>query len=137
MLEKIIPTIVSVFLTFFLGLISKQLSDIKASRLMHQAAFEQSTQQMNDMKDEISSLKTIVEESQMRASRYRIIRFDDEEMSNTRHSDDHWEQILEDVDIYENYAHSHPDFINNKGTAAMQRIKTANMNGRGRKNIYV
>lgn len=127
--------IMGAMLTLFCGMVSKQLQDIKKSRKRHQEAYAESMRKLEETAQSVSALTKVVEESQMRASRYRIIRFDDEEQNGAYHSDDHWDQIIEDVDIYEAFTIAHPDFINGKGRAAMHRIKTANMNGRNRNNI--
>jgi hypothetical protein len=56
-------------------------------------------------------------------ARYRIIRFDDEVRHKTRHTEEHFNQILGDIDSYENYCKSHPNFPNNKARLAIRNIK--------------
>jgi hypothetical protein len=56
-------------------------------------------------------------------ARYRIIRFDDEVRHKTRHTEEHFNQILGDIDSYENYCKSHPNFPNNKARLAISNIK--------------
>ena len=63
------------------------------------------------------------EQNSIRQARTRILRFYDEECEKRRHSQNHWEDIIDDVDTYENYVAENPDFKNNRGEAAMSYIK--------------
>jgi len=63
------------------------------------------------------------EQNSIRQARTRILRFYDEECEGRKHSQNHWEDIIDDVDTYENYTADHPDFKNNRGEAAMSYIK--------------
>lgn len=56
-------------------------------------------------------------------ARIRILRFDDELCRGVKHSENHFEDIIEDIDDYESFCDKHPDFKNNKGRAAMSHIK--------------
>lgn len=73
--------------------------------------------------EKIDNLDRKIEENEMKSSRYRIIRFDDEMTRGITHSDDHIAQIVEDdIKTYEAYCDTHPDFINHKGESARKRI---------------
>ncbi len=63
------------------------------------------------------------EEDQAKNQRYRILRFYDELCDQRRHSESHFEDILDDIDEYETYCSKHPDFRNSRGAAAMEYIK--------------
>lgn len=122
---KILELIIGAIITLLFGLIAKKLDKIDKSREYHREAFAQTQQDVQSIRNEIKSINQIISESEMRNSRYRIIRFDDEETAGTtHHSCDHWEQILEDIDIYSTYCDNHPEFHNHKGQGAMQRILT-------------
>ena len=56
-------------------------------------------------------------------ARIRILRFGDECSHDVRHSREHFEQVIEDVDSYETYCLEHPDFKNNKAVLTIQLIK--------------
>ena len=62
------------------------------------------------------------EENQAKEARVRILRFYDELCEGKRHSENHYEETLDDIDIYEKYCASHPDYHNNKGKSAMKAI---------------
>ena len=63
------------------------------------------------------------ENERARNQRYRILRFYDEICENRRHSESHFEDILDDISDYEAYCLKHPDFKNNRGEIAMQQIQ--------------
>lgn len=63
------------------------------------------------------------EDEKARNSRYRILRFYDEICEGRKHSESHFEDILDDIDAYEKYCEAHPNFKNNRGHLAMRRIK--------------
>lgn len=55
-------------------------------------------------------------------ARYRILRFDDELLHDVKHSKEHFDQILYDIDTYEKYCDDHPDFKNNLAVMAIRHI---------------
>lgn len=62
-------------------------------------------------------------EKQHRQRAYRILRFDDEIRHGEKHSKEHFDQIIEDIDKYEDYCRDHPKFPNNKVVFAIRNIK--------------
>lgn len=63
------------------------------------------------------------ENEKARNQRYRILRFYDEICEGRRHSESHFEDILDDIANYETYCAKHPTFRNTRGTIAMQEIQ--------------
>ena len=63
------------------------------------------------------------EDAKMRTQRYRILRFNDEVCEGRKHSESHFEDILDDIDDYEKYCEAHPQFKNSRGQAAMKNIR--------------
>ncbi len=64
-----------------------------------------------------------IEENEITASRYRILRFEDEVRHGFQHTKEHFEQILDDINTYETYCASHPDYRNNRAKFAIEKIK--------------
>jgi hypothetical protein len=64
------------------------------------------------------------EDDKARNQRYRILRFYDEMCEHRRHSESHFEDILDDIDDYEEYCNRHPDFRNSRGHIAMKNIQS-------------
>lgn len=76
------------------------------------------------VKAALKSLEERIEQSDAVSSRTHILRFDDELLSKVKHSKEYFRQILEDIDVYEEYCGSHPDFKNGYTVAAVEHIRT-------------
>ena len=63
------------------------------------------------------------DDEKARNQRYRILRFYDEICEGRRHSESHFEDILDDCSEYRKYTATHPDFKNNRGEIAMEEIQ--------------
>lgn len=62
------------------------------------------------------------EQEKANSTRRRILDFDGELRRKVDHTEEQWNNILEDVDFYINYCHSHPEYQNTKATAAIQHV---------------
>lgn len=86
--------------------------------------------QVNDLQSEIKGMKTEIdtlkkeeELERMRQARQRILRFNDEILFEKRHSKEHFDEILDDIDIYEEYCRTHEEYENNKAVLAIATIR--------------
>lgn len=68
-------------------------------------------------------MEAAASEREAKDARIRILRFGDECSHEVRHSREHFEQVIEDMDAYETYCRDHPDFKNNKATLTIKIIK--------------
>lgn len=64
-----------------------------------------------------------IDEGAATNARYRIIRFNDEVRHDVKHTEEHFDQIIEDIDIYERYCMAHPSFPNGKAVHSVANIK--------------
>ena len=55
--------------------------------------------------------------------RVRIIHFGDETLHGQKHTKEHFDQILRDIDKYEHYCSTHPEFENNVTVLTSARIQ--------------
>ena len=62
------------------------------------------------LETEVQAMRKADGEQEAINCRYRILRFGDEVKHGTRHSQEHFEQILADIDAYEIYCKDHKDF---------------------------
>jgi hypothetical protein len=62
-------------------------------------------------------------EREAKSARIRILRFGDECQQQVLHSQEHFDQIIEDIDQYETYCAEHPTFKNNKAVLTIANIK--------------
>ena len=56
-------------------------------------------------------------------ARVRILRCSDEMRHKQRHSEEYFDQMLEDINNYETYCVKNPDFKNSKAELAIENIK--------------
>lgn len=78
---------------------------------------------LDKIENRIDRMEADDAEREAKHARIRILRFGDECSHNVRHSREHFEQVIEDVDAYETYCTDHPDFKNNKATMTIALIK--------------
>ena len=121
-LSALIPAVASV-LVALLGIIPT----IIANRKKTIKSIEDTTQ---NMERNVARVQTTLdnhikedEDERARNQRYRILRFYDEMCRHQKHSESHFEDILDDIDSYEQYCNTHPDFRNSRGAVAMHYIK--------------
>lgn len=76
-----------------------------------------------ELMSEISQIRKEVNENSATSARYRILRFDDELLHDIKHTKEHFDQILVDIDIYEKFCARNPDFRNNLATMAISHVK--------------
>ena len=98
----------------FWGLLAKSIGNA-----MNHDMAEQVKQIDADLKNHISK----TEEYRIRRARQRILRFSDDIMLGENHSLEHYNDILDDIDIYEDYCDAHPGYINNKAEMAIELIR--------------
>lgn len=72
---------------------------------------------------ELDDFKEQQELENVRQARQRILRFCDEILFNQRHSKEHFDEILEDIDLYEKYCREHKDYENNRAELAITTIR--------------
>lgn len=84
----------------------------------------------NNQQKDIDGLKASLEQmadaegvKDAQAARRRILRFNDELLRNLDHSKEYFDDILEDVKIYDDYCEEHRDFTNGKTVMATKNIK--------------
>lgn len=59
----------------------------------------------------------------MKQVRSRILRFSNDVCRGEHFSEEYWNNILDNIDDYEQYCKVHSDFLNNKGELAIKFIK--------------
>lgn len=79
--------------------------------------------QVKRLTAEVDILKKEEELERARQARQRILRFNDEILFNKRHSKEHFDEILDDIDTYEDYCAAHEDYENNKAVLAISTIR--------------
>ena len=101
------------------------------------------SQKVDRLENEISEIKKTSDEMAAREdernaciARQRILRFGDEVRHGQNHSEEHYNDILEDITSYENYCDTHPNFKNQKAQSTIKIIVQA-YEGHMKKNDFL
>ena len=79
--------------------------------------------ELKKIQTEFSELKESEEQKEVRNSRRRILRFNDEIINHIRHSREFFDDVIEDVNTYENFVRKNPDYQNGKCSLAIENIE--------------
>ena len=74
--------------------------------------------------DEVAKLKEGIREEKAIRARTQILRFKDELYNKLDHSQEYFEQVLDDIDAYNKYCDKHPDFSNGRTKIAAEYINS-------------
>lgn len=80
--------------------------------------------EIKDLRTETDKRNAINDERHATLNRANILRFNDEILHQKEHTKEHFDQILEDIDEYEDYCKEHPLYENNKAVCAIHNIKS-------------
>lgn len=78
---------------------------------------------VDDLNDKMTRHEETDEEDKILQKRKAILEFSDEIYNKQYHSKEHFEEILELIDDYEDYCSEHENFENNKAIIAIEQIK--------------
>lgn len=78
---------------------------------------------VNNLAREVETMKKEEELERVRQARQRILRFSDEVLYRKKHSKEHFDEILEDIDLYEHYCSTHEEYKNNRAVLAIATIR--------------
>lgn len=100
-------------------------------------------QKVDRLENEISAIKKTSDERAAHEdernaciARQRILRFGDEVRHGQNHSEEHYNDILEDITSYESYCDTHPNFKNQKAQSTIKIIVQA-YEGHMKKNDFL
>ncbi len=79
--------------------------------------------QISAVSAKLKSMEEDNEEDRAITARVRILIFEDELQEGRRHSKDRFDQVLVDIDNYDNYCSKHPEFKNNQTRATVAHIR--------------
>ena len=120
LLQAIVPIIVAL-----VGIIPTIISNRKKTEQSLKNTTEAIEKRVDKIQGTLDAHIKEDEDAKARTQRYRILRFYDEMCAGQRHSESHFEDILDSIDDYRKYCTKHPDFKNSRGEVAMEYIKTS------------
>lgn len=80
--------------------------------------------QVKDMDDRFSAIESRMDSENATDARIRILRFSDEIMHGVRHSEESFNQCLQDITLYEKYCGKHPDYKNARAKVAIANVQS-------------
>ena len=109
------------------AILSSKIWDFLASRFKRRDEKEDKEDKVlraiSDLRKEVGTVSTKVDENAAVLARTHILRFNDELINNIEHSQEYFRQQLQDIDTYEAYCDAHPQFRNTYATMAINNIK--------------
>ena len=75
------------------------------------------------LEDKVEALQDDQERIQAESARLRVIQFNGELLRDVKHTAEEFDQVLSDIDTYEDYCDDHPKYPNNKAVLAAQNVK--------------
>ena len=78
---------------------------------------------IKDLADKILGLESRMDKENADEARRRILAFDDELRRKKEHSEESFNQILQDIKFYRNYCRTHADYENDKASSATAHIR--------------
>lgn len=80
-------------------------------------------EKLEQLERRIDTMEYQREREKMAAARIRILRFGDECTRGVPHSEEYFNQVLDDINSYESYCNAHPEYKNAKAVLTIERIK--------------
>ena len=96
--------------------IAKSLEDIKKG-------YDSQQKDIDGLKGSLQDMRTEEATKDAQGARRRILRFNDELLRDIDHSKEYFDDILEDIKIYDQYCQSVPSFQNGKTMMAEKNIQ--------------
>ena len=93
----------------------------KQAEITH--ALDNLSTRISETNDRLEKLQLSTNRTTATDSRYKIIRFNDEILRHEKHTREHYDQILEAIDDYEEYCKLDREYKNSKASFAIQNIK--------------
>lgn len=75
------------------------------------------------LSDKVDGLDYKVDQNEAISSRARLLRFNKELIKKEQHTQEEFDQCLEDCDKYERFCEAHPGFKNNKAALSIANIE--------------
>ena len=78
---------------------------------------------IKDLADKITGIENRMDKENADDARRNILSFDDELRRGVPHSEESFNQVLQDIKFYRNYCRTHTDYENDKATSAIAHIR--------------
>ena len=79
--------------------------------------------EIEDIKNKDEEQDRLIDLRMAKAARRRILRCSDEIRKKDRHSEEYFNDVLDDISYYKQYCNNHPEFENEKAVLAIKLVK--------------
>lgn len=100
-----------------------QLANMNSDITHIKEGMKEFREDVDEFRQEFLLYKEQDEEDRIEQSRQQILVFNDELLQGMKHSKERFDNVLAEIDKYEHYCASHPNYSNNKAVLAIKYIK--------------
>ena len=122
------------FVTGIFALIQLKKKEDAERKKQEQKEESEQNKKLDSLNEKIDGLglkldSHIYEDAKTKADscRYKILRFADDIRSGFQASDEHWTEILFNIDVYEKFCSCNPNYMNNKAKNTIKFLKNQNL----------
>lgn len=83
---------------------------------------------LKELSDKITGIENRLDKESADEARRNILAFDDELRRKADHSEESYNQVLDDIKYYRHYCRTHADYENDKATSAIAHIRETYQN---------
>jgi uncharacterized coiled-coil protein SlyX len=99
--------------------------DAEYKKMLEQVStIDQLNQSLKQLVDKVDKLDSTFGADRADTRRYRILRFDDEIRHGVVHTEEHFNQIIHDIEYYKSYCSAHKEYENEKAVFAIENIES-------------
>ena len=112
-----------VLVTIFCAILASSGFWAFLSNLIQKPQIDTLLGEVHIVNSKVNDLSNSFLKSEADNARNRILRFDDELYNDMKHSQEYFIQILADIDFYEHYCETHPEYRNSRAVEAIKHVK--------------
>lgn len=114
--------IVGLLSALLVALVTQAGSFIRERRSSKDSKEDVIISEIKDLRDQVNTIEKHFDDYQAKAARNRVLRFESEIRAKQKHTYEMWTQVMDDIEEYQAYCDSHPDFKNGRGKKAIAHI---------------
>lgn len=101
----------------------KRLDQIESAQAEAKERLDKIEEAQTETKERLGTHIRIDDERNADMHRASILRFNEELIANRQHTEEHFNEVLYNIDCYERYCEEHPEYPNNRAVRAIMNIK--------------
>ena len=115
-------TIICGLLAFFIKPLREKITHARERDKKAQENFEELKTDINALDQKMVRIDEKVDRNEAMRARTQILRFDSEMYEGRFHTKEHFDEILDQCDLYNHYCEQHPEFKNQRTVSAQRHI---------------